>query len=368
MKCMKLLFSLLLVTTLLFSTSLALAEATPIEPYFEGITPLNEATTLNVGIGASILHDFPAYLAWKIGAYEKLGLKSELQYFANGPLMIEAMKAGALDVAGSGVGGLLAGTVQGIIDILQIRVDEAVVQKYFVRRDSAMAKDGMNEAGFLGTADSWSKAQIYLPPGTTLQYLCGVAMGKIGLSLDNLKTVYMDAKNVNTAIYSGQGDAWALWNLFGYAGALQQDYVEAFSGKTLGISFASASFASKSAMADPKLSEAVRVWIEGQFAVIDWMQASPANMESAIDYYFEWCEEEGIMAAKEDILNYMNDVIFFNKEDNLKLLTERNKDGLLLAEAMLLSPMDFFISQGNYSETDKEKLLDGDFNPVFVVE
>jgi hypothetical protein len=228
------------------------------------------------------------------------------------------------------------------------------------------SSSGVNEAGFLGSADSWSKAQIYLPAGTTLQYLGGVAMGKIGLSLDNLNTVYMDANNVNTAIYAGQGDAWALWNLYGYAGALKQDYVVAFSGKTLGVNFASASFASKAVMADPKLADAARVWVEGQFAVIKWMQESPENMQAAVDYYYEWCQEEGIMAAKEDILSYMSDVTFFTREENVKLLSERNADGLLPAEAMLLSPMDFFISQGNYTEADKEKLLDGDFNPSVV--
>lgn len=359
-------FSVLLALCLLFSSIAAGAQATDVTTYFDDIEPLAEATTLNVGIGAGILHDFPAYLAWKVGAYDKLNLKSELQYFPNGPLMIEAMKAGALDVAGSGVGGLLAGTVQGVIDILQIRVDEAVVQKYLVRKDSAIANDGINDAGFLGSAESWSQAQMYLPAGTTLQYLGGVAMGSLGLSLDSLNTVFMDANNVNTAIYAGQGDAWALWNLYGYAGALSEDYVEAFSGKTLGINFASASFASKAAMADPALADAVRVWVEGQFAVIEWMQESPENMQAAVDYYYEWCQEEGIMAAEEDIFNYMSDVTFFTREENIALLSERNEDGLLPAEEMLLSPMDFFISQGNYTEADKEKLLDGDFNPVVV--
>lgn len=333
---------------------------------FDAIEPLDEEVSLNIGIGAGILHDFPAYLAWKAGGLEKANVKGELKYFANGPLMVEAITAKSLDVAGYGIGGIIAGSVLGEADIVQLRMEEAVVQKYFVKADSDIAKAGVDkETGFYGTKDEWKDKQVYLPQGTTLQYLLGAALGKMDMTFDDIEPVYMDAKNVNTAIYAGQGDAWALWNMYGYSANLEDEYVEAFNGVTAGISLLAASVARQGALKDPQLKAAVGKWVECQYAVIDWMQESEENMNMAVDYFYEWCQEEGIMGEKDDLYKYMNDAHFYNAEECYELMADKGESGNLLGEEMILNPMDFFISQGNYTEADKDKLLNH-FNPEFV--
>ena len=334
---------------------------------FDAIEPLDEEVALNIGIGAGILHDFPAYLAWKAGGLEKANVKGELKYFANGPLMVEAITAKSLDVGGYGIGGILAGSVLKEADIIQLRMEEAIVQKYFVKADSDIAKAGIDEkTGFYGTKEQWKGKQVYLPQGTTLQYLLGEALAKMDMTFDDIEPVYMDAKNVNTAIYADQGDAWALWNMYGYSAGLEDDYVEAFNGVTAGISLLAASVARKDALDDPQLKAAIGKWVECQYAVIDWMQESEENMNAAVDYFYEWCQEEGVMAEKDDLYRYMNDAQFYNARECYDLMVNKGDSGMLVGEEMILNPMDFFISQGNYTEADKEKLTDGNFDPEFV--
>lgn len=347
------------------------AESSPAEESlqekFDAIEPLEEEVDLNIGIGAGILHDFPAYLAWKAGGLKKANVNGELNYFANGPLMVEAITAGSLDVGGYGIGGILSGAVVGESKVVQLRMQEAVVQKCFVRSDSKMAEAGLDEeTGIYGSKEDWEGAQIYLPKGTTLQYAIGEALAKMGMSFEDVEPVYMDANNVNTAIYAGQGDAWALWNMYGYSSRLKDDYVEAFNGETVGINLLAASVASNNALSDSDKKAAVGKWVECQNAVIEWMQESDDNMEAAVSYYYEWCQEEGIMAEEEDLYEYMTDASFYTAEECYGLMTEKGDSGQLACVEMTLEPMDFFIGEGNYTESDKEKITEEYFDPEFI--
>jgi ABC-type nitrate/sulfonate/bicarbonate transport system substrate-binding protein len=338
-----------------------------LESYLARVKPLEKTVKLRVGIGAGILHDFPAYAAFKMGGLKNAGVDIEHVYFANGPLMVEAFGSNAIDVAGYGVGGVLAGSVKGVHQIIQTRMNEAVVQKYFAKKTSDIVKDGINPGtGFYGKPDTWKGKAIYVPPGTTLQYLLGVAVTKMGMTMDDVNPVFMDAPNVNTALYAGKGEVWGLWNLFGYAKDIQDDYVELFSGKSLGITFMAASVARKTALDDPDLKAAIGKWIECQFAVIEWMQAKEENMNEAVEIFYQWTQEEGVKAEKGDLLRYMKDATFFTLEENYKFFTEKGASGMIPAREMALSPMDFFISNGNYTEDDKAKIADDRFNVEFI--
>jgi len=340
-----------------------------LEEIMQSIEPLENPVKLRIGIGAGILHDFPAYLAEKLGLLEHAGIDANMLYFGNGPLMVEALTAGELDVAGYGIGGILGGSVTDVAKIVHIRMEEAVVQKYFVKADSAIAQFGLNpETGMYGNKETWAGKEVYVPPGTTLQYLLGAALEKMDMTMADIKPVFMDAKNVNTALYANQGDAWALWNMFGYAGELQDDYVEAFNGTTAGISLSAASVVRTEALNNPDLAAAAKKWLECQLAVIDWMQASEENMNISVDYFYEWTQEEGIMAEKEDLYRYMNDASFFNRNECLDLMTSADDEGVMTAMGMILNAMDFFVGEGNYRESDKAKITEEDFYVDFIKE
>ena len=98
-----------------------------------------------------------------------VGIDATLIPTSSGPLQVEAMASGAIDCGGYGIGGILMGSVNQTTQVLAMRMDEAVVQKYFVKGDSPIAEAGVNEYGFYGDYDSWKEAEVYLPSGTTLQ-------------------------------------------------------------------------------------------------------------------------------------------------------------------------------------------------------
>lgn len=340
-----------------------------IEAFTTHIQPLAQPVHLNIGATPGVLHDFPAYLAEALGLLEQYGVEAEISYYGNGPLMVEAMRAGDVDCGGYGLGGLLSGSVQGVADILWIRCDEAVLQKFFAANDSAIVQAGVNpETGFYGRAEDWKGLSTYCAPGTTLQYVLGEALGRLNLTFEDLDMVYMDAQNTTTALHAGQGDVWALWNMYGFTSAVMEGYTDICNGQNLSLNLYNGSVSSKQALQDETKKEAVYLWLECEMAVIDWMKASEDNMRLAAEYYAQWCEDEGISTGGADLYQYINSVTFFGLDEQYKMFTEKTADGTLLAEDAVLGAMDFFISQGSYTESDKALLLDGDFNPDFVVQ
>ena len=360
---MKKILTVLLAMALLLM-GMGSAFATEIDPtdimtYFAQIEPLEETVHLNIGTDPGIYHNFYTYLAYKLGGLEMVGIDATLIPTSSGPLQVEAMASGAIDCGGYGIGGILMGSVNQTTQVLAMRMDEAVVQKYFVKGDSPIAEAGVNEYGFYGDYDSWKEAEVYLPSGTTLQYLLGTAMGKLGLTLEEMNTVYTEAPNIFTVMASGQGSAWGLWNMTAYDAYMQENgYVEALNGINGGISLPAATTASRVALEDPVKYEAIKRWFACEQAVIRWIQASEENLLSAIDYMYEWCEAEGVVCTYESIENYLKDAEPYTLEENYEMFTTVGENGDLLAGEILVPAMDFFVSNGSYTEDDYEKLLD----------
>ncbi len=96
------------------------------------------------------------------------------------------------------------------------------------------------------------------------------------------------------------------------------------------------------------------------------MRAGPENLAKAADYMYEWFQNEGVTGTLEDIKYYLSDATLYNAAEVKEILTKKDADGRTLAEQRALNSMDFFISQGNYEQADREKLLDGDFRPDLI--
>lgn len=337
------------------------AEATNLDDLmalFNKIEPLSEPVTLNISTTAGVYHNFFSYIAQKLGALEQVGVKANMVEFANGPLQVEAMGAGAIDCGGYGVGGILSGSVNMKTVIADYRLDEAIVQKFYVKADSAIAKSGLNEYGFYGTREDWENAEVYLPSGTTLQFLFGNAMAKLGLNTDDMNIVYTDADNIFTILKSGQGDAWGLWNMTAYESSLQNDYVEVMNGVTAGINLMSITAISRLAMKDAQKMEAIKRWYACQEAVVMWLNASEENLNTAIDWMYDWCQEEGVTGSYDSISIYLHDVKPISLEENKALFTENDENGMLKAKSINEKAMDYFVGNGSYTEADYEKLYD----------
>lgn len=335
--------------------------------YTRKIEPLAEPATLNVATGICILHDLPSYIAYKTGLLEQFGINAELIYFANGPLMVEAMAAGSIDCGGYGLGGVLSGCVQGVTDVLWIRTDEGAMQQYYAPNDSAIVAAGVNpETGFYGTADDWKAMNVIVAPGTALEYTFGAAMERLGLSVDEMNVTYMSQENSLTSLYAGQGDAWCLSNLYGYLADIVDGYTEILNGTQVGAEVYCASVASKTALAEAAKKQAIFTWLECVSAVTEWMNASEENKAIAVQYLTDWCNEQGSDTGGADMNAYLSAVAFFEVEDEVELFS-KNADDLLNVEQSIMGNFDFYVKQGNYQEGDRDLILDGDFNPEFVM-
>lgn len=338
-----------------------------IDPFIANIQPLDKVTKLKVGVPPGCIFSFPSYLAGKLGIYEQLNIDAELTHLAGGIPLVEAMKSGDLDVASYGIAGAVFGSIQDVTKIVSIYLDECVSTKVLIRADSDMAKAGRDpNTGILGTPDTWKGKEVYLQSGTNLQYLVGTGLEKMGLTWNDITLVNMDPNNINTAMYAGRGDAWALWNMFGYSSSLGDEYVEAFNGSHVGISLPTVAACTVTAYENPETRAAVYKWVEINCAIADWINASDENFLEAIDYMVEWYEDQGTAGDRETIVKYVQEMRLYDTEYIYKLFTEKSESDQYIALERVYAGLDFYISEGNYLPEQRDDVSWDDFAPEII--
>lgn len=327
-----------------------------------GIEAVEEAATIRYGDGVGYQLSVPIYMAYKSGILEDLGVNLEWIPSANGPLRVEALAAGEIDLFGSGIGGIAIGCAQGSAMMLSYINDDAVIQKFYVAGDDPLADKEVNDAGFTGSAEDWKGREVYMQAGSTLQYLLGHALGKIGLTLQDVECVYMDAPNVNAAMFAGKGETWGVWNFQCYDAKLdEQGFVPVIQGYDVGISLATAYGTNETVWADASKRAAIEKILEVHYAIVDWMLASDENMEAAAQVLTEWGEAEGTAVPYEENLAYLKETKYYTLEENYDFFTsevENDNGTMVKALDLLMGIMDFYIEQGNYQESDRANMIE----------
>ena len=358
---------LLAVITALSVTSLsAMAEDTDrfaglFESYSD-IEPLEETTTIRYGDGVGYQLSVPIYLAYKSGALAEKGINLEWYPSASGPLRVEAITAGEIDLFGTGIGGIAIGCAQGTAMMITYINDDSVVQKFYVKGDDPLASAGDNGEGFIGSADDWKGREVYMQAGSTLQYLLGHALSKLGLTLSDVETVYMDAPNVNAAMFAGKGETWGVWNFQCYDADLEKEgFVPVIQGYDAGIRLVTAYGTSKDVWADEQKRAAIEKILEIHYATLDWMMASEENMELAAQVLTEWGAAEGTAVPYEENLAYLKETKYYTLDENYDFFTTdvENENGTMSkALSLLMGVMDFYIQEGNYQEADRDYMIE----------
>ena len=329
---------------------------------YEGIEPLEERVTIRYGDGVGYQLSVPIYIAWQSGGLEAAGVDLEWYPSATGPLRIEAIAADEIDLFGSGIGGIAIGCAQGTAKMLTYINDDSVVQKFYVKGDDPLASAAENDAGFKGSADDWRGREVYMQAGSTLQYLMGHALNGIGLSLQDITPVYMDAPNVNAAMFAGQGETWGVWNFQCYDQDLtEQGFVPVIEGYDAGIRLVTAYGTSDAAWSDPQKRAGIEKILEIHYATLEWMMASEENMEMAAQVLTDWGEQEGTAVPYEENLAYLQETHYYTLDENYDFFTKtvENEYGTMYeALDMLMGIMDFYVEQGNYQESDREYMIE----------
>lgn len=330
---------------------------------YADIDPLEEETTVRYIASVGLQLSVPLYISYISGGMEEMGIDLEFVPASTGPLSIEALNAGEVDLVGTGIGGIAVGAANGTAKILSYINDDSVVQQFYVSKDSPLATAEVNEeTGIRGTADDWKGKEVYMPAGTTLQYLMGTALETMGLTLQDIEPVYMDANNVNTALFANQGDVWGIWNFLCYNSDLETEgYVPVIQGRDVGINLTTAFMTNEETWENEQMRLAIEKIMELHFATLEWMREDEANMETAAQILTDWCESEGTTVDYEENLQYLKDTYYYSLEENTAMFrntTTNDKGEMYEALDVLMGIMDFYVSQGNYTEDDISYMIE----------
>ena len=163
---------------------------TPAEPAVEPVT-MNVAYMANWGsLWAVATADAKGYFAEE-------GITLNLTVFENGPTEIAAMESGAMDVAFIGPGAhKLCSTGNAEVFLLQHLGDG----------DSILGLKGIK------TLEELKGKKIGYAAGTSSETILTTALASVGLTMDDVDALSMDATALTTAALSGSVDAVAAWS------------------------------------------------------------------------------------------------------------------------------------------------------------
>ncbi len=142
------------------------------------------------------------------GSLEKklapLGYSVEWREFPSGPPVVEALNAGALDVAHSGDAPLVFAQAAAVPFVyFGVSVPSPESSGIVVPKDSP-----------LQTLTELRGKKVAFAKGSSAHYLVALALEKAGLTFADIKPIYLQPPDARAALQSGTVDAWAIWDPF----------------------------------------------------------------------------------------------------------------------------------------------------------
>ena len=325
-----------------------------------GIAPMPERTTLSIGFFAGSAHSMPWYVADEMGFFDELNIDVEYQSFTGGPAMMEA--SADWDVCDVGAPGVLNGMKNYDINMLGL-CDNEYNTALFVRPDTDLAADPANP-------ENWRGKNVLLNRGTTLQYMFMQYMESIGITDLEAYDIQITDTAVGTcltAFETGEGDAMCVWNAFA-CNAEDDGFVRVTDIEEMGLNNVCGLCATPDALENK--TDLVRTAYQVYYLTWEWCNASEENRATAEELFMQSCEDEGV-AVTEDIVTRLIDeyqcpTLAEAIEGMTTMEDDRNGQGGQVSHAgnQFLETMDFFISLGNYTEEDRQTILDkGLINP-----
>lgn len=170
----------------------------------EAQKPTSSGKTLIVGTMANSL-GLPVHQAEIAGYFKDAGLDVKIEIFATGAPINEAMAAGNLDVAVSGMA-----SVYGLATGMYTYIGDGVIttggESIYARADSEIAKAGADAKGIVGSKDTVKGASILGPLATTAHYQAIKYIEAFGLTTNDFQMVSMDYAQAYQAFITGEGD------------------------------------------------------------------------------------------------------------------------------------------------------------------
>jgi NitT/TauT family transport system substrate-binding protein len=187
---MKKLIAMLLALVMVLSLAACGKTPAPVEPETETVT-LNVAYMANWGsLWAVATADAKGYFAEE-------GITIKLTQFEDGPSEIAAMKQGSMDVAFIGPGAhKLCSKGEAQVFLMQHMGDG----------DCIIGLNGIK------TLEELKGKKVGYAAGTSSETILTTALASVGMTMEDIEAVSMDATALTTAALSGQVDAVAAWS------------------------------------------------------------------------------------------------------------------------------------------------------------
>ena len=159
--------------------------------------PAVENVTLNVAYMANWGSLWAVATADAKGYFAEEGIDVELTLFQDGPSEIAAMKQGSMDVAFIGPGAhKLCSQGEAQVFLMQHMGDG----------DCILGLNGLK------TLEELAGKKVGYAAGTSSETILTTALASVGMTLEDIEAVSMDATALTTAALSGQVDAVAAWS------------------------------------------------------------------------------------------------------------------------------------------------------------
>ena len=160
---------------------------------------------LNVGTMA-LTCGIPVLYAEEQGYFKDAGLNVNIEIFATGAPINEAIAANQIDVAVSGFASVYSLANADCSWVADVNTTGGM--GLYARSDSDIAQCA-EENGLIGSADTLKGIQILEPLGTAVQYMTESYAEKYGLTPNDINQVNMEYASAYQAFTTGEGDAMA---------------------------------------------------------------------------------------------------------------------------------------------------------------
>ncbi len=304
---------------------------------------------LNVGT-MPLTMGVPVLYAQEQGYFEEAGLNVNIELFATGAPINEAIAANELDVAVSGFASVYSLANANCTWLADVSTTGGMA--LFARSDSAIAQAGETD-GMIGSAETLKGIQILEPLGTAVQYMTETYAAKFGLTPSDLNQVNMEYAPAYQAFTTGEGDAVAANPPYSYTLA-EEGYTKlcTFEDAT-GVNMCDGAFA-RNAVVEER-AEDIQLFVNCLVKAMDDLQ----DVELRTEYTKKVYEENAITCSDADLAHEI--------EDRMYIGTEAMSDpDYVLGEAWV-AITDFLVNAEKIME-DNAPNVAASINPTFVSE
>lgn len=304
---------------------------------------------LVVGTMANSL-GLPVHQAELQGYFKDAGLDVKIEIFATGAPINEAMAAGNLDVAVSGMA-----SVYGLATGMYTYVGDGVIttggEAIYARADSDIAKAAENKNGLIGSKETLEGISVLGPLATTAHYQAIKYMEQYGIDVEDFNMVSMDYPQAYQAFITGEGDLIA--SKMPYTNQLEeQGYVKVSDMNMVSDSpIVDTIFVQNDAAADR--GDDIELFLECYYrACEDLVNDEASRRELAM----EWYAQEGINYSESDMDTEIQVKEYYT-------IDTVNADGKL--GYFMIDIGEFFVGQDMISTDDFPK-IEASINSIFI--